>query len=74
MKFTELSEKERAAFTENFYALWDENFGRDTRDTESPAPWGAPWEWAKDEATTPEKWFADNKKEIASLIDAEKAN
>lgn len=54
MKIKDLTDEQKEIFSEKFYSLV--NFD----DTDSPAPWGCPWDWQENlcEATTFDELFA----------------
>lgn len=68
--FADLTEEERTAFSDAFYALWKKELkAQDDRDNgNNPAPWGCPWDWCgDDEAVSPEDFFRANRAEIEEL-------
>ena len=66
-KWSDLSDRERKDFHDAFYRIWKRTF-KFKPDTDSPEPWGAPWEWEKNgNATTPDAWFRQNRREIERL-------
>ena len=69
--FADLTEEERTAFSDAFYAIWTrELHAKDDLDNgNNPAPWGCPWDWCgEDEAVSPEDFFRANRAEIANLV------
>lgn len=74
---THLTSDERERFAEEFYSLWSSQIDA-PEDTDSPAPWGCPWEFGSPEELEgsnvedmARSWFDSVKQDIVNALKEE---